>query len=208
MTDPSFTKGDQARLDILKAARRLFISHGYHGTSMRAIARAAGDRAVAGIYNHFPNKEAIFHALIEELNPYDELLAVLEDSLDGIDNAPDYVRTALSTTLRIMPRHIEFLQIAQIDMREFGAATISGVIKHKVFPRIFPIMARIQSLPGMKPLEQVVWMRTMASIVIGYVITEQLSPVTIFGQFSHEEWADSLADVLLYGMIDPSFPQE
>ncbi|MCD4686835.1 MAG: TetR/AcrR family transcriptional regulator [Anaerolineae bacterium] len=36
------TKGDQARREILMAARRLFVRNGFHGTSMRAIAREAG----------------------------------------------------------------------------------------------------------------------------------------------------------------------
>ena len=91
MAEP-LTKGEQTRAEILSAARRLFLSQGFNGTSMRAIAQEAGGRAVAGLYNHFPTKEAIFKALIEEQNPYGELFAILEDELGRATTVPDYVR--------------------------------------------------------------------------------------------------------------------
>ena len=74
------SKGDVARAEIMDAARQLFLLQGYNGTSMRAIAQAAGNRAVAGLYNHFPTKEAIFRALIEEQNPYGALLGILNNA--------------------------------------------------------------------------------------------------------------------------------
>ena len=55
------TKGERTRAVLLDAAKRLFVSNGYHGTSMRQIADEAG-LALGGIYNHFGNKEDIFVA--------------------------------------------------------------------------------------------------------------------------------------------------
>src|ERR1700680_255167 len=55
----------RSRAQILAAALKLFSRAGYHGTSIRDIARAA--RASTGnVYHHFPDKEAIFTALIEQ----------------------------------------------------------------------------------------------------------------------------------------------
>lgn len=202
MSDLS-TKGDQARTEILDAARRLFLSQGYHGTSMRAIAQEAGGRAVAGIYNHFATKEAIFRALIEECNPYDELFGVLEDTLSHTTAAPDFVRAALRGVMRIMPRHMDFFQLVQIDMREFGGANIGGLLINTQFPRIWAFFERLQQLPGLRqPLDQRVLMRIMASLMIGYVITDHLAPITIFHEFSTDEWAEHFADALLYGLMD------
>lgn len=199
MTD-SGSKGDQTRAEILDAAWRLFLQQGFHGTSMRDIARAAGGRAVAGLYNHFSTKEAIFEALFAERNPYDNVFNVLDTELDGIETAPDFVRVALRTVLRVMGNHYAFFQLTQIDAREFGGQHITRVLEEVGFPRIMGLVMRLQALPGLKPLDPLIWMRLMACLILGYVITDQIAPRTLFGQFDQQEWADYFADALLYGI--------
>jgi AcrR family transcriptional regulator len=203
MTDPLSTKGDQARAEILEAAQRLFVSQGYHGTSMRAIAREAGDRAVAGLYNHFPTKEAIFKALIEERNPYDDLFAALETALQGARTAPDFIQAALRSALGIMPRHYDFIQLAQIDLREFGGRTIGVVLESEVLPRALRLIQQVQALPGLKPIDGLVWLRVMASLVIGFMVTDQIVSFAGFQRYSREEWAEQFADLLIHGLGDP-----
>lgn len=196
------SKGDQARAEILDAAQPLFVSQGYHGTSMRDIARAAGGRAVAGLYNHFPTKEAIFEALIAERNPYNDLFTGLETALTDADDAAQFVHTVLRVVLRIMPQHYDFIQLAQIDMREFGGKNMQQILEGGVFPRIWGLFQRLSTLPGFKPVEQIVWMRLMASLIIGYMVTARNAPIAIFRQYSDEEWADRFAEILLYGVSD------
>ena len=197
------TKGDHARAEILAAAKRLFLSQGFNGTSMRAIAREAGDRAVAGLYNHFPTKEAIFRALIEEQNPYDELFEIFEAELSRAQTAPDFVRGALATVLQVMPRHYEFVQLVQIDLREFEGRNVQGLLQTRLFPRLLTVLQRVQALPGLKPIDPIVLLRLMASLVLGYIITDQLAPQNIFGTYSRAEWAEFLADALLEGLAAP-----
>jgi AcrR family transcriptional regulator len=197
------TRGDQSRSAILDAARRLFIRHGFHGTSMRAIARAAGDRAVAGLYNHFPTKEAIFEALIEERNPYDELLDALEGALAGVTTGPEYLRAALRTVLNLMPRHFDFIQLAQIDLREFEGKSMRHVLGTQMMPRIMVLIQRLQTLPGMKPMDPIIWLRLMVSLVLGYIITSRLGGSLPFGDYTDDEWANVITDALLYGIALP-----
>lgn len=200
----TLTKGDQARIEILDAARELFLDKGYHGTSMRAIARAAGDRAVAGLYNHFPTKEALFQALIEECNPYAELFGALEGALEGVQTAPQYIRRALHTVLQVMPKHAGFIQLVQIDLREFDGKHMSHVLRGMVLPRVLRIIQRLKHLPGTKPLDEFVWLRLMGSVVIGFIITDQFAEGTPFGMYDHDTWAEVIADALLYGIADTS----
>ena len=49
---------------VLDAALRLFVEHGYRGTSMDAIAAAAGVTKPV-LYDCYPSKEALFAALLE-----------------------------------------------------------------------------------------------------------------------------------------------
>ena len=54
----SWREFDSVELDpILQAATRLFVVHGFHATTMREVAAAAG-MSVAGVYHHYPSKEA------------------------------------------------------------------------------------------------------------------------------------------------------
>ena len=50
---------------ILEAASALFLKHGLRGTSMEAIARAAGV-AKPTLYAYFPDKAAVFSTLVEQ----------------------------------------------------------------------------------------------------------------------------------------------
>ena len=56
------------REKILNEALDLFAARGYHGTSMREIARAVGIKG-SSIYNHFSGKEDIFSELFNYLAP-------------------------------------------------------------------------------------------------------------------------------------------
>lgn len=204
----ALSRGDQARSEILEAARQLFVTNGYHGTSMRGIAQAAGNRAVAGLYNHFPTKEAIFQALIEERNPYDDLFAALESAIADARTAPEFVQRALRAVLSVMPKHYDFIQLVQIDMREFEGATMRHLLEGAVFPRVLGLIQQLQALPGLKPLDEIVWLRLMASLVIGFMITDQFAADTIFAMHDREDWIDLLTGALLHGIADPNLHDE
>jgi AcrR family transcriptional regulator len=73
MMDSTSPRGEQTKSDITSAAFELFSRQGYHGTSMRQIAQAAGI-ALGGIYNHFDNKEQIFVQVLLEHHPIYEVL--------------------------------------------------------------------------------------------------------------------------------------
>src|SRR5258708_19206403 len=51
------------RSAIIKAVRRVFAEKGFHGTTTRELALAAGV-SEALLFKHFPNKEALFTAML------------------------------------------------------------------------------------------------------------------------------------------------
>lgn len=59
-------QADSTRSKILEAAARVLSRDGFHGSTVRGIAREAGYTA-SSLYTYFPNKEAIFEALREWL---------------------------------------------------------------------------------------------------------------------------------------------
>jgi AcrR family transcriptional regulator len=60
---------------IMEEATRLFVTHGYHGISMREIAEAVGV-SKAGLYYHFKDKEDLFIAILTaNLEQIDRIIA-------------------------------------------------------------------------------------------------------------------------------------
>lgn len=198
MSEP--TKGEQARSSILTVAKQLFLSQGYNGTSMRAIAAEAGYKAVAGLYNHFPNKQSIFEALIREHSPYRELLPLLENI--SASTAPEFIRQALRAALPLVLKYYEFFQLMQIDIREFQGATIAQVIQKEALPLAMSVFQRLDGLSGLtlEPGSEFTTLRLIISLVAGFVLTEQMAPPNIFPNQPPEWWADCFADMILNGI--------
>jgi AcrR family transcriptional regulator len=53
---------DDRRRGIIRAVRRVFVEKGFHGTTTRELARAAGV-SEALLFKHFPSKEALYAAI-------------------------------------------------------------------------------------------------------------------------------------------------
>jgi AcrR family transcriptional regulator len=53
---------EERRADIIRAVRRVFAEHGFHGTTTRELADAAAV-SEALLFKHFPNKEALYSAM-------------------------------------------------------------------------------------------------------------------------------------------------
>ncbi|GAA6525110.1 TetR family transcriptional regulator [Intrasporangium sp. DVR] len=75
---------EDVRGDILTAARALFASRGFKGTTMRAVAEGAGvDVALVPYY--FGNKDGLFAAALElPVDPHQKIDEVFAAGLDGI----------------------------------------------------------------------------------------------------------------------------
>ena len=141
---PSTTqKGENTHSTILETAHELFITQGYHGTSMRQIARNAGI-ALSGIYNHFSGKENIFQAVFLENHPYLEMIPAIE-SAQG-DTIEAFVRDAADQMMRAIYRRPDFLNLMFIEIVEFKSIHVHELFEI-TFPRGMKIVHRKQPRP-------------------------------------------------------------
>jgi AcrR family transcriptional regulator len=62
MKATSKLSSEERRAAIIKAVRRVFAEKGFHGTTTRELAEAAGV-SEALLFKHFPNKEALYSAM-------------------------------------------------------------------------------------------------------------------------------------------------
>ena len=112
MTSPSISRKKRLflfhRQEILNAALSLFSKKGFHNVSMQEIATAS-EFAVGTLYNFFPNKNALYHALIEDISMqfYERLNAALDRP--GIES--DRIKAWLEEKIRLVEDNIEFVRL-------------------------------------------------------------------------------------------------
>ncbi|HEY7328979.1 MAG TPA: helix-turn-helix domain-containing protein [Gemmataceae bacterium] len=87
-TPTSKLSSEERRAAIIKAVRRLFADKGFHGTTTRELAEAAGV-SEALLFKHFPNKEALYSAMLQACcpakdSPIIERLKSLEPSASSL----------------------------------------------------------------------------------------------------------------------------
>ena len=83
---------------ILDAATRVFSTKGYHGTLVDEIATEA-ETSKGGVYFHFPNKQAIFLALLDRLVSMlrERIAAAVATEAEPLDRADAALRVVLET---------------------------------------------------------------------------------------------------------------
>lgn len=103
---------------ILEAALTCFVEHGYHGTSIRTVAAAAG-LSVPGLYHHYPSKQALLVATVtsamEDL--WRRSLAALEEAGDDVGRRLDLLVECL-VLFHAHRRQLAF--IAYNEIRSLG----------------------------------------------------------------------------------------
>ena len=172
MTLSTTTRGEQTRTTILQAAHDLFIEQGYHGTTMRQIAKRA-DLALGGLYNHFSSKEKVFEAVFLNFHPYHEVLPLIAEARGT--NLEELVGDAIGRMARVVQGRPDFLNLMFIELVEFKS-------KHaqQLFATLFPQGVQItQNLTGsfpdqMKPIPPPMVVRTFLGLFFGYYLTETI----------------------------------
>jgi len=152
-------RSERSRRQVLDAALELFSHRGYRATTVRDIAGEA-NVSTGNVYHHFPDKESIFHALLDEFwrvtvtKRYPFTRALLAGSFpDDIEQlglaARDSVREFRNYIALI---YVDVIEFDGTHIRKFYAEMgqrIAGVlgdealarIKSRVRPNVSPISA-------------------------------------------------------------------
>jgi len=93
VTEPALDRAAEKRRRILDAARLLFVRDGLRGTTMEALARAAGV-AKPTLYGYFSDKDAVFSALLDDLS--EALTAAFEAGMNSPGTVAQRIGAALA----------------------------------------------------------------------------------------------------------------
>jgi AcrR family transcriptional regulator len=79
-------RGQATRAHLIEVATRLFATDGYDGTSIEAVLAESGVSR-GSLYHHFPGKEVLFLAVLEDLGTRlgAEMAAAIQDAADPVE---------------------------------------------------------------------------------------------------------------------------
>jgi AcrR family transcriptional regulator len=117
-------KSERSRRAVLDSALHLFSHQGYRATTMRDIAERAGV-STGNVYHHFPDKETIFRALL------DEYLALAQTrrfpfmrALYETERFPDNIEQLGYAARDSIRQYRDYLALIYVDVIEFGGTHI------------------------------------------------------------------------------------
>ena len=194
-------RGERTRDQIIQVARQLFVQQGYHGTSMRQIARQAGI-ALGGVYNHFSSKEDVFKAVFLENHPYHQVLpALLEAQGESIE---ELVANASLQVEEVVHNRPDFLHLMFIEIVEFKSAHARELFT-QLFPQIIELGQHITraNQGRLKAIPFPILARSFIGMFFAYYLTE-----AIFSGVAPAEFQQGamkyMNEIFLYGiLLDP-----
>jgi AcrR family transcriptional regulator len=184
---------------ILSAAHDLFTRRGYHGTSMRAIAKEAGI-ALGGIYNHFESKESIFREILLAYHPYHEILPALANG--SHTSLEDLFREAARLIDQTLSERPEVFNLMFIEMVEFRGQHAPELLE-RILPEIGRTLERLnRSGDRLRPIPiPMVW-RIFIGTVLGYFVSKQAIGPLAPPEFT-ENALEHFIGVFLHGIQEP-----
>jgi AcrR family transcriptional regulator len=191
------TKGGRTRDRVIQVAYRLFIEQGYHGTSMRRIAKQAG-LALGGIYNHFASKEGIFAAVMVERNPYQDIVPALA-AAQG-ETIEELVRDAAARMLTALGSRPDNLQLMFIEIVEFNGQHFPGLFE-SLFPQMIGFAQNLVQMNGeLRPIPPPTLIRAFVGFFFAYFMTEWLMGDRFLSE-SQQGAFDDFVDIYLHGIL-------
>jgi AcrR family transcriptional regulator len=187
----------RSRQQIISASHRLFLSQGFHGTTMRQIAAESG-MALGSLYNHFSDKDDLFRAVFEAYNPYPLLLLSLENSQG--QNAEELARTAARRLVTQLNARPDLIKLVFIDVVEFQGAHLRAAYP-QVAPGMEKFARRLRKDPAaLRPISTDNLLRAFFGLFYTFHMTEML-----LGKPSDPETQTSalqeLTEVFLFGIL-------
>lgn len=197
-------KSVRSRAAILEAALQLFSSQGYHGTSIRDVAEAAGV-STGNVYHHFPDKESIFRTLLDQYwaaiespdFPFNRALAAgaFPDDLEALARAAE-------ESVRLWKRHVSLIYV---DVVEFDGSHI-----HKFYAgmanRFATFLDRRYGPDGLAPRLRTGVSPLAAVMLVSRVFLQYFAVEVLFGvpdQFGRgtPETLREVSDILRHGLL-------
>jgi TetR/AcrR family transcriptional regulator, cholesterol catabolism regulator len=105
---PEPTRRERGREDILAAAALAVAERGYHGMSMRDLARATG-QSLANLYNYFASKDDLLFAL--QSRAFESLLRTADEAVGAACSPEERLYAFVLNHVRFVASHPEVMRV-------------------------------------------------------------------------------------------------
>lgn len=195
-------EGHSRRAEMLAAAERIFVEHGYEGATIRKIADEVGLSSTA-LYMHFADKGEILHEICRET--FEKLIAsnrrILADTADAEQQLKRMLDAYVAFGFR-NPNAYRLVYLTRpIEARD-GAETAAQQLGAELFGSLQSVLDRLQAdgrliVPDARVSAQLFWAGVHG--VVSLIITKP-----------YFEWGDgealgqAMGAALLRGLIKPA----
>lgn len=197
-------KSERSRRQVLDAALQLFSQGGYKATSVREIAVAA-KVSIGNVYHHFPDKEAIFKTLLDELTEITDSRSFPYRRALATSRFPDNLELLGFAVRDSVREYRQYMALIYVDVLEFEGTHIQrfyGDMARRYADMVATdeAMADVQSRlrPGVSPVSALMLTQR---IFFNYFTIEILFNVPEpFGKDSAVA-VKEIADILRHGFV-------
>jgi AcrR family transcriptional regulator len=159
--------GEATYAKLIEVSYQLFVTQGYHGTSMRAIASEAGITA-GSIYNHFADKEQIFNAVLETYHPVTRVFPHLEAAYG--QSVETLLHAAASSLAQEINTNPGLLGLLSIEMVEFNGRHIQHMTE-RLLPTVQGFLQKVYSAEGqLRDVTPLTFFCSFMGVVVAYAM--------------------------------------
>ncbi len=181
-SDGALTETSATRSRILDAALTIFAAKGYHDTRMDEIVEESGTSKGA-IYFHFPNKERLFLALVDQFANLLErrIVEAIEQEQEGIQR----VKAALHACLETFGRYRHPAKLLLVQAVGLGAVFEKKrlEVNDRFVKLIQTYLDESVKMGDISPVDTEIvahaWMGAIYGVVIRWVYTGEPEPARI-----------------------------
>ena len=102
------SRHEAQRVEILDAAAAAIAESGFHGMTMRGLARATG-KSLASFYNYFPSKEELLFSL--QADAFETLTTSLKAALLDVEDPVERLHVFILNHLRFLAEHKSVMRV-------------------------------------------------------------------------------------------------
>lgn len=193
-------EGHARRAEILAAAERIFVEHGYEGATIRKIAEEVGLSSTA-LYMHFAEKGEILHEICR--GAFSSLLEATDAVADEPGGPEARLRLMLRAYVDFGFRNPNAYRLAYmtrpVELRE-GAQSAARELGHDLYRQFERVVEEIEAAGGLRGDARTTAQALWAGVhgVVSLMITKPY-----FDWAPRERLVPTLVDGLLGGLLKP-----
>jgi AcrR family transcriptional regulator len=191
---------EEADPKILEAAEKLFKARGFHAVVLADVARESGV-ALPAVQLDFPDTASLLRKLLDKHSPRQEIELALRQL--RTDSPETLVRTAVEKFVTILNAHARFVELAVIDVQVNEGAYLAELFG-EIAGEAASFINRLSTMHGTRPISSIMLGRVFASLLIGFIATQQLAPQSAryaMRVYPSKAWIEGLSDIFLYGIL-------